>query len=394
MKNMLKIGLDPNRVFGLDILRACAILFVVVVHGNILLPEKVAATVSFFVFDGVSIFFVLSGFLIGGILIKLLENNTVSKKLLMDFWIRRWFRTLPAYFLVLTIVVVLFSFMAKSFDPSVVWKYYIFSQNLFTEHPMFFEEAWSLSVEEWFYLIIPTIIIMLIAFLKLTPKKAVLFTAVFIILVVTGFRLFRHATLLIDSGEQFQRIFRKQVSTRIDSLMYGVIGAYVYYYSREKWLKYKGTLLIVGLFLFIFANFIASHLFAPFTLYWNVFSFSITSLATLSLLPFLSDFKKGSGFIYRAITYVSLISYSMYLLNMTLISNFVVKLPLDRFIANPGVIIVIKYLLYWGLNIVLSALLYKYFEVPMTKLRDNKIVKRLIYGNNKVKDVNPEPVSK
>ena len=394
MKNLLKIGLDPGRIYGLDILRACAILFVVLAHGNPFLPIAAANVVNYFVFDGVSIFFVLSGFLIGGILIKILENTVASKKTLLDFWIRRWFRTLPAYFLVLTIVAVMSFLMAKSFDGSVVWKYYIFSQNLFTEHPLFFEEAWSLSIEEWFYLTVPTIIFSLIAFLKFTPRKSVLLTALFIILIVTGFRFFRYMTIPVNDAEQFNLIFRKQVSMRLDSLMYGVIGAYVSYYAKEKWLRAKKSLLIIGLLLFALSNYIASHVFELYGLYFSVFHCSVTSLATLSLLPFLSDYKKGAGFFYRAITYISLISYSLYLLNLSLIGNFVYKFPIERFISDGNVVSVVKYIMYWVLNIVFSALLYKYFEVPMTKLRDNKTIKKFLYGNVEKKDLKPTVTDK
>ncbi|MGV9011700.1 MAG: acyltransferase family protein [Flavobacteriales bacterium] len=89
MKDVLKIEINPKRIYGLDILRAFAIIFVVAGHGQYLLPKNTHFLHRILVFDGVSIFFVLSGFLIGGILIKLIENNPPTKALLLDFWIRR-----------------------------------------------------------------------------------------------------------------------------------------------------------------------------------------------------------------------------------------------------------------------------------------------------------------
>jgi peptidoglycan/LPS O-acetylase OafA/YrhL len=85
-----------KRVFGLDLLRAAAILFVVIDHGNLLLPDLPRKIADLFVFDGVAIFFVLSGYLIGGILLDKLESG-FNQHSLLDFWIRRWFRTLPNY---------------------------------------------------------------------------------------------------------------------------------------------------------------------------------------------------------------------------------------------------------------------------------------------------------
>ena len=88
MFRIFKIPFNENRIYGLDILRAFAILFVVIGHGTVFLPERMQSISNFIVFDGVSVFFVLSGFLIGGILIKLLENKGASIKSLLNFWVR------------------------------------------------------------------------------------------------------------------------------------------------------------------------------------------------------------------------------------------------------------------------------------------------------------------
>ena len=122
------------------------------------MPEARYKYINFFIFDGVSIFFVLSGFLIGGILIKLLKENILNSKLIITFWVRRWFRTLPNYFLILIILILLDSIYNENFSFYSYKRYFLFSQNLFSKHPGFFPEAWSLSVEEWFYLLIPIII--------------------------------------------------------------------------------------------------------------------------------------------------------------------------------------------------------------------------------------------
>jgi len=113
MINIFKIEIDPKRVFGLDILRALAIMFVVAGHGSTLLPPKIGNISNLFIFDGVSIFFVLSGFLIGGIFIKLIEENGIETSVLKNFWVRRWFRTLPNYFLILLTLCLLNFFLMK-----------------------------------------------------------------------------------------------------------------------------------------------------------------------------------------------------------------------------------------------------------------------------------------
>jgi peptidoglycan/LPS O-acetylase OafA/YrhL len=119
--------------------RALAIFFVVLGHGAHLLPEKVKAFIFLLPFpDGVTVFFVLSGFLIGGILIKLLENEQASFKTLFNFWTKRWLRTLPAYFLILIILIALSFLTVKGFGFFKVDSYFIFGQNFNTPHPKFF----------------------------------------------------------------------------------------------------------------------------------------------------------------------------------------------------------------------------------------------------------------
>ncbi len=89
-----------KRIYGLDILRVIAISTVVIAHSAIMLPEHIGKYFYEHMIDGVSIFFVLSGFLIGKILLKYINETRFNFLNLLDFWIRRWFRTLPAFFVV------------------------------------------------------------------------------------------------------------------------------------------------------------------------------------------------------------------------------------------------------------------------------------------------------
>ena len=387
MKNILKIELNPKRIYGLDILRALAILFVVLGHGTYLLPQKLKFFSKMLAFDGVSLFFVLSGFLIGGILIKLFEKNHINKKILINFWIRRWFRTLPNYFLILIILILLnFSYTAN-FSFGNTYKYFFFSQNLFSAHPQFFPEAWSLSIEEWFYLLIPICIFLLIYILKIRIKTSLILTAFGIIIMVTTFRFIKYNIVEVGSIHDWGALFRKQVFTRLDSLMYGVIGAYIQYYYNGKWITHKKTLLLLGILILIIQK--ASGklgLISVDSLYFTVFSFSLTSFATLCLLPFLSTLKKGTGLLFKWVTYISLISYSMYLLHLSIVQQWIInRIDWSIILDNNYSVVVIKYILYWVITIILSIILYKYFEIPMMNLRDTSSIKRLTTSQNKLK---------
>ena len=101
LTSILLLNKINNRIYGLDILRTMAILFVVIGHGGIYLPDSVKTIIDYFILDGVSLFFVLSGFLIGQIIIKTFEENSINYKTMIGFWLKRWFRTLPNYYLFL-----------------------------------------------------------------------------------------------------------------------------------------------------------------------------------------------------------------------------------------------------------------------------------------------------
>lgn len=296
MSNILKIELDPKRVFGLDILRALAILFVVIEHGNNLLPQKLKGFTNLFIYDGVSVFFVLSGFLIGGILIKSIDKNKITTELLTNFWIRRWFRTLPNYFLVLILLCFLHTCFIANFSPFSVANYFIFSQNLFQPHPAwFFPEAWSLSVEEWFYLVVPVVMLVSIRLFKIPHGTGVLGTAIAILLLVTAFRYYRYTVVEINSGYELELFFRKQVITRLDSLMFGVIGAYLNFYHFKKWIAYKKTLLLAGVLLFLLSKFVLKRQCPLMAFIQRYFLLRLFPLQPLCCYLFSAILKKGKA---------------------------------------------------------------------------------------------------
>lgn len=371
MKNLLRIELDTNRIYGFDILRALAILFVLIHHSQTLIPEEKFKYIEPFLYDGVGIFFVLSGFLIGGILLKIMSNGKFTYVKLISFWKRRWLRTLPNYFLVLIILISLNLSFTKGFNLIEYIPFFFFSQNLFYKHPLFFSEAWSLSVEEWFYLLVPSILFILGLFRKSSLKKNLITTVVVIIITITLYRYFKFVNL--ESSGDYGLLFGRQVFTRLDCLMFGVLGAFVHFYNNSFWHKFRNLSLVLGL-LFLITFKLVEICYAN-TLYYCVFSFSITSITTLFFLPYLSNIKKGKGFVFKILTYVSLISYSIYLINFSIVKFWILNNIDFSFLSdiNGYLYLIVKLVMYWLLTIVLSILLYKYFEMPTTSLRDKNL---------------------
>lgn len=369
--NFIKIEFSQDRVFGLDILRAIAILFVVYAHGTYIFSDYMTQQImSIPVLDGVSIFFVLSGFLIGGILINIVETKPMNLSTLVEFWKRRWFRTIPNYLLILICTWMVFG--SEGFTEFI--KYLLFLQNFNTPHPSFFPEAWSLSIEEWFYLLMPIGIFFTLK-VGVKHQQAILFLIVFIILISLSIRYYKFDTYEVETVRDWDLLFRKQVISRMDSIMFGVLGAYLNYYHGSLWMRHKKRCLIFGIALLSLHKFlflVRVPLNYELNVYYCVYSFSVSSIGTLLLLPFLSNYKRGSGKLYKIITIISLISYSMYLINLSLVQRFLLPNFINLIpVPISGLLLEIyTYIVYWCITIFVSIIIYKYYEKPFTKLRD------------------------
>jgi peptidoglycan/LPS O-acetylase OafA/YrhL len=374
LHKFLGITISDNRVYGLDILRAAAILFVVVGHSGYLIETEIFRFINPFLFDGVSIFFVLSGYLIGGILIRLFLRSDFQFKDLLVFWKRRWLRTLPTYFLILALLLFLNFIFTDFFSFKYLVNFLTFTQNFSSPHPGFFPEAWSLSIEEWFYLIVPLMMFLFFKYIKVSVKFTVIWISVFVILFCSYYRYQCYSSGLIMDLSDWDSILRKQVITRLDSMIYGVIFAYLNLNFKIFWVSKKNMLFVIGVLLFVLDKFYLQPELSL-GLYHSVFSFGVISIATSFLIPKLTSIKKGSGILYSAITIISLISYPMYLVNLSLVQYWILEYlnTLYFFKLNSYLRLVLLYSSYWIFTIGISIIIYKYFEIPILKLRDKHI---------------------
>ncbi len=315
------MSFNNPRVFGLDILRATAILLVILTHSIYFFTDSWENfDIIKFLPDGVSIFFVLSGFLIGNILIKTLQKKDVRFDDLRNFWIRRWFRTLSAYFFILSIVIAS-TWLIYGVNKSL-WnylKYYLFLQAFNNGNCNVYAESWSLCVEEFFYLFIPALLFLLIRYTTFRAKNIFLFCILLIIALGTWFTIYKINSHHYITPEEWDMYIRKTVFTRLSSIMYGFLGAYVMFYHYHLW-KHKTIFLITGLGLFIFLSIRPAFGIGP---YFNYEQLSLESIATLLLIPKLTSIQNSKGSLFRALTFISSISYSIYLINYTPFYNLV-----------------------------------------------------------------------
>lgn len=369
---IFKFDYKKDRIIGLDILRSLAILLVLYGHGYVFIKSHLDVALYRIpaLVDGVTLFFVLSGFLIGGILLKVMENSNFSFKDVFNFWVRRWFRTLPNYFFVLSALVIYQIWRVgdlNGFD----YRYFFFLQNFNSAHPAFFSEAWSLAVEEWFYLTLP--IFTFISFKLFRRKKmAFLITAFLFLIIPFALRLykFQHLGLIQDVDLNYKRV----MLLRLDSLIYGILGAYVYFHHRDFFVKDKFKMLLLGISLIIFSK-ISFPSPKEDNIYNAVFRFNVESVAVLFSLPYFSQLKTISiNWLSKIFTFISIISYSIYLLNLSFVSDLLLP-KLFRVTGLDGLsgilsVDLLKYAIYLIVTITLSYILYSIVEKPMMDLRE------------------------
>ena len=354
----------PNRIFGLDLLRAIAIVLVVVSHCTYLLPEfntQLATGIRLLGATGVDLFFVLSGYLIGGILIKKIHSGKTKWKDLIHFWKRRWLRTLPNYFVVLILNVLIILWYKETLVESV-WLFGPFLQNFTTPHPNFFTEAWSLSIEEYAYILLPIILFLNLNIFKTkNPLGVFLGTTVLVIAVLYVFKLNFYYNSNISNYSEWSSSFRKVVVFRLDAIYYGFLM--IYFNTKYKFFEANSTLLLIsggllfaGIHIFIVFN---NALPETHTFFYTGIYLTSVSLSIAFVFPFVIKLKVIALF-KGIITYVSTRSYAIYLVNYSL-----VLLTIQRYFT-PSISSVFIYLI---ISLSLSELLYRVIEIPFFKLR-------------------------
>jgi len=357
-----------NRNFGLDVLRALAIILVLLSHSRFFLVSTIpqAKYLQLGGFWGVELFFVLSGLLIGRIIVKeVIDEENFS---LTNFWKRRWYRTIPNYslFLFLNIVYLL----TVSYSAVPIWKYFIFMQNFAWEHPLFFPESWSLAVEEMFYLMFPILVVLLMK-VRFKPERALLMSGAFILLLSTTLR-FLHVYFADPNWNDGVRTI---VIYRLDALMYGILLAIFLNRQRKLGRPEKNRLFAAGLTLLTASAVVFYTTNRDQDFFSRTLLFSVTSLGFALLMPAVMDLSVPRKSVVEALwRNMALWSYSLYLSNLliyNLIQTFWVE-PAHKTKFN-AILATVAYL---AVSVLLSAFVYRHYELPMMKLRDSSSMAR------------------
>jgi peptidoglycan/LPS O-acetylase OafA/YrhL len=369
--------LEPNlkqRIFGLDMLRAAAILMVVCSHVLWIYPKSnafIPTLFELFGFWGVELFFVLSGFLIGSILYKTFVNENFTSKSVFYFLKRRWFRTLPNYYLVLLLNILIAFFLGFSIENT--GSYFLFLQNFTSKSPAFFPESWSLSIEEFTYLLLP-FSLFFVGLVKMKNKsKAFLFVVVVLILVFWMNKFYYHSQHAIPNLSEWNLNLKSVLIYRIDAILIGVLAAWFSLNFDAIWEKSKGVFAVIGfgiLFFLMFGILPLNLTIEQNPFFWNVLYLPITSIAFALLLPFFSSWKTFTNPILYPVELISKISYSIYLLHYSII-----LLLLKTFFDTSQMLDFERHLftlVYLLITFLSSYLLYRFYEKPIMNWRDKR----------------------
>ena len=359
-------AMSQPRLIQLDLLRAVAIFLVL---GNHMVPAPPQLNIyinkltTFWFYGGwvgVDLFFVLSGFLVSGLLFR--EYMTHEKLNLKRFLIRRGLKIYPSFYVLIATTVIFAPFFAKEIPLRNLFAEIFFVQNFFGK---LWPHTWSLAVEEHFYI---GLAILFFLFLKFQSQKKNPFRAIpyfFVIFAVLCLTL--RALMAIYKGTSIGLTF-----FRIDALFFGVLISYFWnFYSLGENLflrRNKNWLILLGILLLLPPFFFRSVINPWFFVFGMTTNYIAGGLLLVGCLT--TEFKnKGVA---RIIAGIGTYSYSIYLWHLP-VQYWVVKPLLTKLGMNNWFFYAGFYLL--G-AIVVGVILSKTIEYPILKIRDKYFPRR------------------
>lgn len=344
--------MKDSRLASLDFLRGCAALAVAIPHFFIVqhLGERLAESISII---AVEIFFVLSGYVLAPqILFYVFEKPDLHNAGI--FLVRRWMRTLPPYMIAL----VLATATAHEFMTADFFRYAVYLQNFVRQSNAsdYFSIAWSLSVEEWFYLLFPPFMAGAALLLPPSQMRAALAAAGFILTI----GLLR---LWLGDCAQWGTEVRRIVAFRMDAIAWGfllhlaltrteLLTRIALPYAVSAFLGALSIAVVLTLELATTPSLAIEHAF-PF------YTAALGASAIMLALKADAAFRRHE-LLTRLGGFLGRISYSTYLFHLLVLS------ALSRAAAFGWFVLLVVYL---GATVAVAALMYTAVEAPILAAR-------------------------
>ena len=367
-------GMDRDRRnFGLDVMRCIAISCVLTAHGLMLFAEiQPLLRVPIYGFGvlGVEFFFVLSGFLIGRMLFDVAERRLDVRQ----FLLRRWFRTLPNYYLFLAINAVLFHCYLG--QPAGNASYMLFAQMLIRPaDSAFFAESWSLAVEEWFYLL-AALVAAGIACTTSRGRSPLLLIFIAVVCIWPALR----AVVAIAGNLEWDAGIRKVTLLRLDAIAWGVLASYgakqcAAFWVRLRWIgPVLGCFIAGGCLAWLLPEALSLAVLSPVGDAHRALGgslwFSVLDFALVLTLPGFHQLRPTGGRMWCAwVGRVSQWSYALYLVHFPLLLVLMEILASNHLEQSP--LWALGALVLWlPMTVCLSMWLFRFYEHPLTNLRE------------------------
>ncbi len=347
---------------GLELARAAAIFLVLWVHGIDLLPESWRPYFNPAFLRpgwwGVRIFFAISGYLIGRQILQVILQH--SRRGSITFLLRRWLRTVPTYWMVLVMFVLL---QPGRWGWDVLVSNALFLQTFTSVEPSVLEVAWSLVIEEWSYLVLGVIGLLVVGLWRRPPERRLvelLGIAGLIGVIVVSIAL---RSDYASTAQPSWGVMKKVLTLQLDSLAYGALLALMaatipwlfQRLSQGDWRNLTVCLAVMALFSLVLRQ--EGELgWIPQALGWQclaVVGYPLAGLLScwflLALWPF--SFTMLWTPLVLPIRTLSTVSYSLYLLHLPLHHWFVGPAPgLAPFLGYLAVSIMLSWLAWWVLE--------------------------------------------
>ena len=307
---------------------------------------------------GVDLFFVISGFLISGLLFSEYKQTRSIRP--VRFWIRRGFKIYPAFYVFVGVSITFFLIVTHAV-PRQMLSESLFVQNYF---PRVFPHTWSLAVEEHFYFALPLLFLLLITVHRRSenPFRLVPLISVCISVACMFFRIsaLRHGATWESIGFP--------THLRMDALFAGVTLGYFAHFEQESFAEARRLwVLLIGVL------FSLSLIVLP-----DVLRLSFAYLVFAFIVAWAGNHKKPVNSLFRPLAWVGFYSYSIYLWQM-FVMMILHSLPAARY----------RLPLFLLLCVSLGVAMSKIVEIPALRLRD-----RLFPSGPKARAAQPYTIEK
>ncbi|SEK67221.1 acyltransferase family protein [Parapedobacter koreensis] len=327
------LDVDRKHLAGLDHLRALAIILVFLCHYRAYERPGWVNEIGLFGWSGVDLFFVLSGYLIGNQLMRQLNTGSIH---FGEFYVNRALRIFPAYFLVVFLYFT-FPIIRERDGIAPLWQFLTFTQNFDLDfgNEGTFSHAWSLAIEEQFYLLLP-LTLSLLAGSRIWRQGLWVFLGILVLgLLVRSVLWLQVMQPFYDNAITENRFvaYNKWIYyptyNRLDGLVVGVAIASAMNY-RPRWqawqAKHGNLLLVVGLLLLAVSYFLFRGdrlTFWPTVIGYPLLSVAYGVLVFAALSPSCILYRTR----WKVSALIAALSYGIYLCHKFL--NHLLQQPLD-----------------------------------------------------------------